>query len=484
MSFSNAATPADRERITELLGRSPQGDFEVVVRNASGDPVVVRNAPLLYDGTPMPTRYWLVGATETLVVGRLEAAGGVNQAEAEIDADLLARAHLQYAAERDAQIPATHLGPRPSGGVGGTRIGVKCLHAHYGWWLAGGDDPVGAWVAEKLATDTASYILTSHSQQSSQRPVKQLVQRPVKPLAAIDIGTNSTNLLIVDVDGHELAREVHVTRLGEGVAATKQLSDTAMTRTLQRLENYRSLLDHHGVESLRVVATEACRQASNVATFLEAVQAIIGVMPELLSGSNEGRLTYRGALDGFIPSSESTIVIDIGGGSTEIMLGTTSVDHVMSIPIGAVVITEKELHHDPPRPEELTNAIGLATDYIEDIIRQRPEVRDATRIIGVAGTIVTVAAVELGLHTFDATQLQGMILTRSAVEDVFRTLATESLANRRHNPGLSAQRADIIVGGCCVLVAIMRKLKLNSITVSTRNILDGIAAELLSGVSS
>jgi exopolyphosphatase/guanosine-5'-triphosphate,3'-diphosphate pyrophosphatase len=353
---------------------------------------------------------------------------------------------------------------------------VKCLHAHYGWWLAGGDDPVGAWVAKKLATDTAGYIITSQIQQSSQRPGKSM--------AAIDIGTNSTNLLIIDSDGNELAREVHITRLGEGVATTKQLSDAAMTRTMQRLENYRSLIDHHGVESLRVVATEACRQASNVATFLEGVHAIIGVTPELLSGSDEGRLTYRGALSGLAPSNESTVVIDIGGGSTEIMLGTTSVDHVVSIPIGAVVITERELHHDPPRPEELTNAIGLAADLIEDIIRQRPEVRGATRVIGVAGTIVTVAAVELGLHTFDAARLHGMSLPRSAVEDVFRTLATESLANRRHNPGLSEQRADIIVGGCCVLVAIMRKLHLNSITVSTRNILDGIAAELLSGVSS
>lgn len=125
----------------------------------------------------------------------------------------------------------------------------------------------------------------------------------------------------------------------------------------------------------------------------------------------------------------------------------------------------------------------MAADFVEDITRQRREVRDATRVIGVAGTIVTVAAIELGLHSFDNERLHGMILTRRAVEDVFRTLATETLADRRHNPGLPAQRADIIVGGCCVLVAIMRKLQVNSITVSTRNILDGIASELLSDVS-
>ena len=120
------------------------------MRDADGGPVVLRNTPLLDDGTPMPTRYWLVGAAERVAVGRLEAAGGVNAAEAAVDPATLAAAHTRYAAERDAAIPAAHVGPRPSGGVGGTRVGVKCLHAHYAWHLAGGDDPVGRWVAERL----------------------------------------------------------------------------------------------------------------------------------------------------------------------------------------------------------------------------------------------------------------------------------------------------------------------------------------------
>ncbi len=120
------------------------------MRDADGGPVVLRNTPLLDDGTPMPTRYWLVGAAERVAVGRLEAAGGVNAAEAAVDPAALVAAHTRYAAERDAAIPAAHVGPRPSGGVGGTRVGVKCLHAHYAWHLAGGDDPVGRWVAERL----------------------------------------------------------------------------------------------------------------------------------------------------------------------------------------------------------------------------------------------------------------------------------------------------------------------------------------------
>lgn len=142
--------------VADLLGREPQGAYEVVVVDGEGAPVVIRNAPLLDDATPMPTRYWLVGARVRTLVGRLEADGGVRRAEREVDADALADAHARYAAERDAALPADHDGPRPYGGVGGTRQGVKCLHAHYAWHLAGGDDPVGRWVADHLPVAESS----------------------------------------------------------------------------------------------------------------------------------------------------------------------------------------------------------------------------------------------------------------------------------------------------------------------------------------
>lgn len=149
------ATASDRDRVRELLGREPQGAYDVVVRDDDGDPVVIRNAPILDDGRPMPTLYWLVGAEEHAAVSRLEAAGGVRAAEAGIDAGEIAAAHRRYAEERDAEMPAGWSGPRPSGGVGGTRVGVKCLHAHYAYFLAGGDDPVGRWVAARLEEQTA-----------------------------------------------------------------------------------------------------------------------------------------------------------------------------------------------------------------------------------------------------------------------------------------------------------------------------------------
>ena len=143
--------PDDVALLTERLGRPPEGDFEVVVRNAVGAPVVIRNAPFLRDGTPMPTRYWLCDPALRQAVSRLESAGGVRAAETAVGLERLRAAHAAYAAERDAAIDPDQAGPRPSGGVGGTGRGVKCLHAHYAWFLAGGDDPVGRWVEEQLS---------------------------------------------------------------------------------------------------------------------------------------------------------------------------------------------------------------------------------------------------------------------------------------------------------------------------------------------
>jgi hypothetical protein len=145
-----SASPGDVAAVRERLGREPTTAFEIVVRDSRGAPVVLRNEPFTRDGTPMPTRFWLVDPALNLAISRLEADGGVRAAAAAIDPAELAAAHARYAAERDAGIPADHEGPRPFGGVAGTRIGVKCLHAHYAWYLTGADDPVGRWVAARL----------------------------------------------------------------------------------------------------------------------------------------------------------------------------------------------------------------------------------------------------------------------------------------------------------------------------------------------
>ncbi len=156
MHAQEARRSDDNEVVAKLLGRDPGGAFTVAVRRADGSPVVIINEPFFRDGTPMPTRYWLVDPELRALVGGLEAAGGVREAEEQVDTAALADCHRRYAAERDAQIGPGRIGPRPSGGVGGTRLGVKCLHAHLAWWLAGGDDPVGSWAADRLGLTRSS----------------------------------------------------------------------------------------------------------------------------------------------------------------------------------------------------------------------------------------------------------------------------------------------------------------------------------------
>jgi uncharacterized protein len=166
--------------LAALLGRQPRRPCDVVLREEDGGPLVIRNGPILDDGTPMPTRYWLVGRRVKLAVDRLEAAGGVAAATAAVDAAEVGQAHVRYATERDIALPAGWTGPRPSGGVGGTRRGIKCLHAHYAWYLVGGDDPVGRWVAAQLASAQPA------SAQPAGRGVDSLTTVPEEPVPEVD----------------------------------------------------------------------------------------------------------------------------------------------------------------------------------------------------------------------------------------------------------------------------------------------------------
>jgi exopolyphosphatase/guanosine-5'-triphosphate,3'-diphosphate pyrophosphatase len=295
--------------------------------------------------------------------------------------------------------------------------------------------------------------------------------------AAVDIGSNSTNLLIVNQSGQTLERIVRSTRLGANIATTGALSAESMQRTLECLSEYESLIKQHKVSRRRTVATAACRAANNTSQFFAEVKKISGAEPELISGEIEGALSFVGATSS-LDEKMSTLVVDIGGASTELMVGTEALDFAVSLPFGAVNLTEAELHRDPPRPEELTNAISLVSDAIDDVAHNYPLIGQIDRVVGVAGTIVTVAAVEVGQKTFDPSALHKLKLSREAVEDVFRTLATERLSDRVFNPGLPRDRADIIVGGCCVLVAVMRRLQISEIVVSQYNLLDGLISEL------
>ena len=299
-------------------------------------------------------------------------------------------------------------------------------------------------------------------------------------VAAIDCGTNSTRLLVSeDARYPPLDRLMRITRLGQGVDASHRLDPAAVDRTVDVLREYRRSMDRHRVERVRATATSAARDAENREDFFHAVEEVVGVRPELLDGEEEGRLSFAGATAGLDVEGGPFLVVDIGGGSTELVVGTSEPVGVVSVDMGCVRLTEKFLHGDPPLPEELANAVGVVRDHLKDLEREVPRVRSASRLVGLAGTVTTVAAVEIGLPVYDRDRIHHFVLTRTAAEDVFRTLATERRADRVHNPGLEEARADVIVGGALVLVTVMRHFGFEECLVSEADILDGLVASLL-----
>jgi len=300
-------------------------------------------------------------------------------------------------------------------------------------------------------------------------------------VAAIDCGTNSTRLLVADDRCHPLERLMRITRLGQGVDATGRLAPEAIDRTVAVLGEYRGVMDRLHVDRMRMTATSAARDAENRDDFFTAARRVIGIEPELLAGDAEGRLAFRGATAELDPATGPFLVVDIGGGSTEFTVGRgggTDPDGVLSVDIGCVRVTEKFLTSDPPAPEELSQTVSVVRDHLEDVVRELPATKDATRLVGLAGTVTTVAAVEQGLPEYDRDRIHHFALTREAAEDVFRTLATEPAAQRRHNPGLEPERVDVIVGGAAILVAIMRFFEFDECLVSEADILDGLVMSI------
>ncbi|MBK5224197.1 MAG: Ppx/GppA family phosphatase [Acidimicrobiia bacterium] len=297
------------------------------------------------------------------------------------------------------------------------------------------------------------------------------------PVAAIDCGTNTLRLL-VSHDGRDLVRTETITRIGAGIDRTGRLDDAGIERAIQALVSYRHILDSHGVGVVRMVATAAARSATNRDDFFARAETAIGVVPELISGDEEGELAFRGATAGLDAARGPFCVIDIGGGSTEFAVGTSSLDQVLSVEMGSVRFTEQYVESDPPLPEELVACISVAEAYLADVTRELSQIADVATFVGVAGTVTTVAAVELGSAVGDHDAVHHLELTRAAAEDVFRTLVTEPLADRVHNPGLHPDRAEVIVGGSAILVATMRALGIDPLLVSSHDLLDGIVADL------
>jgi exopolyphosphatase/guanosine-5'-triphosphate,3'-diphosphate pyrophosphatase len=301
-------------------------------------------------------------------------------------------------------------------------------------------------------------------------------------VAAVDVGTNSTRLLVADIDGAAsrlttIDRRTRITRLGQGVHDARRLDPEAIMRTLGVLEQYAQAIAEHGVTRVRMTATSASRDASNRDEFFDPAERLLGVRPELISGEEEAALEYSGATHD-LTEPEPYLLIDVGGGSTEFIAGGRSPEGLVSVDVGCVRLTEQYLHSDPPTPEELSVAVSVVRDHLADVDRAVPGAVHAKTLVGTAGTVWTMGAIELGVDASESERIHHTRLSRSAAEDIFRTLATETIEERRHNPGLEPGRVDVIVGGVIVVVAAMRHWAFDEMLVSEADILDGLVRSI------
>ncbi len=295
-------------------------------------------------------------------------------------------------------------------------------------------------------------------------------------LAALDIGTNSARLLVTDDAGRELSRPMRITRLGQGVDVTGALAPEAIARTVAVLEEFRAECERHGVRRIRATATSAARDASNAEQFFDAAERALGVRPELLSGDEEARLSFLGATSGLDPTDAPFLVVDVGGGSTELVLGTERPEQLVSLQLGCRRMSERHLRSDPPLEEELEACLAdvertlAAADTLD--------VRRARRVVGLAGTVTAIAALQLGLDRYDASRTHHNSLTLAQVEQSFHELSRAPLSERKRLLA-EPERADVIVGGAAVLLTILRHFHLPELLVSEHDILDGLAASLV-----
>lgn len=303
-------------------------------------------------------------------------------------------------------------------------------------------------------------------------------------VAAIDCGTNSIRLLIADIDNGQLVdvvRTMIIVRLGEGVDKTGEFSQGALERTFAAADVYAQLIAENKPEVVRFVATSASRDVSNRDVFVSGIKARLGIEPDVISGDEEARLSFLGATADLVndsnPPAAPYLVIDIGGGSTEFVLGTTAPENAISTNVGCVRMTERHLVSDPPTAEQIV----AATSDIDDAIRLAAAsvpLNRAASLIGLAGSVTTVAALALGLDEYDSSKIHGSRISATDVHRVTQELLVMPRAQRAALGPMHEGRVDVIGGGALVLDRILTLTGINEVVVSERDILDGIARAL------
>jgi exopolyphosphatase/guanosine-5'-triphosphate,3'-diphosphate pyrophosphatase len=295
-------------------------------------------------------------------------------------------------------------------------------------------------------------------------------------LAALDVGTNSTRLLVADVDGGrvvaEHAREMIITRLGKGVDRTGRFDPAALRRTLDVLAGYEATCRRLGVSRRRVVATSATRDAGNRQEFLDGVRALLGVDAEVLSGEEEAATAFRGATHD-LPGEERTLVVDIGGGSTELIIGARTPEAMVSLDLGCVRLHERHLHSDPPTAAEVAALRADAAARLATVAGTL-DPASAERVVGVAGTITTVTAIGLGLDSYDPRRIHRSALGAAEIAAVADKLAAMTVAERAALPVMAKGREDVIAAGALLLDQLVRTFGFPRVIASETDILDGV----------
>ena len=300
-------------------------------------------------------------------------------------------------------------------------------------------------------------------------------------VAAVDCGTNTIKLLVADLDPatgeqHDLVREMRIVRLGQDVDRTGMLADEALDRTFAAIEEYAGIVERHGAERLRFCATSAARDAGNADAFRAGVHKRLGVDPEVVTGDEEAQLSYDGATRALADVPAPVLVVDIGGGSTELILGTgdAHVAAARSLDIGSVRLTERLMPSDPPTPDEVAAATRAVDEALDTLPSYGVRLEDAATVVGVAGTITTVAAVLLGLTAWDRGRVHGARFPVADVDGLTARLLAATVGEREQMR-IPSGRSDVIGAGALILDRVLRRAQVGDLLVSDSDILDGIA---------
>ncbi|MGW9550916.1 DUF501 domain-containing protein [Citricoccus zhacaiensis] len=535
-NLDRTPTQQDLDTISLQLNRPARDVVEIGARCVCGNPLVATTAPRLSNGIPFPTTFYLTHPVLTAAVSRLEASGVMAEMSERLqqDDELSARyrnAHEAYLAERDrvGRVAGTDEVPEISGiSAGGMPERVKCLHVLVGHSLAAGpgvnplgDEALGRmredWTAEACwcagAWDPGAPVpskdLSRHVKRlaGEQNPVQGAVPRqPGRTVAAIDCGTNSIRLLVARLEAPtdqptdqpgtgstvsprlvDLHREMRVVRLGEGVDATGRLSEAAMQRTFAATEDYAAIIRDLGATSVRFVATSASRDAANAADFTAGIRERLGVEPEIITGDEEAALSFAGAASSHAGAGP-VLVVDLGGGSTEFVLGTLAgsggtgpqVTHALSVKMGCVRFTERHLRTDPPTDAEIQGAVQDIDAVLDEVEASIP-LGEVAAVVGVAGTVTTVTAAALGLTAYDPEAIHATELDVDVIGDTAGRLLAATREERAALPYMHPGRVDVIGAGALIWSMILRRVAqaghgaVTTATTSEHDILDGIA---------